>query len=298
MTSLYNEISQTYLTDGYVIVDSHQVALDQLNQHAVRDKSELSVIDFGVGHGTFLKDLHSTGRFGKMTGVDISARMLETAVNTVPMDGIVSEIDKIDQHIPTQSVDIAVAHFVLAYVPLETVLEQANQVLVKDGYLSLVTTTNEEGLTTGWVYPLLDHCKASFNPLLRLVPFLAYRAIPKVKAPENFASIEQSLIEGEFEIIDRQQQRFTRRLETPAEGYSVLIEQGWCVKVIDLPGVPFSLLKMVARYIINRLPFPILGTQVVETILLRRIRPDCNLTLAEQGWKANDASQPQANYNV
>ena len=134
----------------------------------------------------------------------------------------------------------------------------------------MVTSTDEEGLSSSWVYPLLDHCRASRNPLLRLVPFLADRAIPSVSTPEDFAFIEKQLSENELEIIDRKQQRFTRQLDTPEEGYNVMIEQGWCVKVIDIPGVPFFLLNMFARYIINRLPFPIRGTQVVETILLRR----------------------------
>ncbi len=41
--------------------------------------------------------------------------------------------------------------------------------------------------------------------------------------------------------------------------------------VVDVPGLSFTVLKKFARYIINRLVFPIAATHVVESLMLRRL---------------------------
>ena len=211
------------------------------------------------------------GNFDQLIGIDHSSRMVDIAASQSPIEGVVSDIDQIDQHLRENSTDLVIAHFVLAYVPLDTVLQQAGRVLAPGGHLSLVNSTDEEGLSTAWVQPLLAHCQKSWNPLLRLVPLFVRRAISNVHAPTEYAVIEAALSRNGFEVLDRQQHRFPYRLETPDDAYSLWIEQGWCVTVVDVPGLSFTVLKKFARYIINRLVFPIAATHVVESLMLRRL---------------------------
>lgn len=87
LTTIYNEIADTYRQEDYVFKDSHQTALKQVRDHTIDGRSNLKVVDFGVGHGNFLKDLHLSGNFDQLIGIDHSARMVDIAANQSPMKG-------------------------------------------------------------------------------------------------------------------------------------------------------------------------------------------------------------------
>jgi SAM-dependent methyltransferase len=100
-----------------------------------------------------------------MTGLDVSTAMLRRAADRVPLTAVLGSAEQAASHLPAGAFDLVLAHFILAYVRPQVLLEQVRLLLAPAGVLSLTATTTEGGAP---YYAALDkYFRTTRHPLKR-----------------------------------------------------------------------------------------------------------------------------------
>ena len=118
-------------------------------------KPHYKVLDFGVGDGAFLKKLMHSMPTAEYTGIDVSKEMLKRAHEALPLTTIEASAADASHYLPHHSQDLVLAHFINAYIPIDTLFNQAKLLTRANGYFSLITTTYDS-------FPMAQHQLADF----------------------------------------------------------------------------------------------------------------------------------------
>ena len=79
--AIYNAIASQYATADCFgsITESHNCAIEQLNNTDLGYKPHFKILDLGVGDGAFLNRLNHQMPLADLTGIDVSEEMLKRA---------------------------------------------------------------------------------------------------------------------------------------------------------------------------------------------------------------------------
>jgi SAM-dependent methyltransferase len=149
---LYDDVIAPHYDDDpqSVIGPSLDRALTQIDKADLfgDEEARLKVLDLGIGTGLFLAKLVALagGRVVKPFGLDLSAKMVESARSKLPaLVAAVDDAANFDAHFAGHSFDLICTHFVTGFVPMSVLAPKIHSRLEPGGYWSLVG-----GTKAGW----------------------------------------------------------------------------------------------------------------------------------------------------
>lgn len=259
---VHDAVARHYNSFDGIIGAKNRVVYEALAARFSDRAGPIRVVDLGVGDGALLERLQALPQTLAMTGLDVSTAMLRRAADRVPLTAVLGSAEQAASHLPAGAFDLVLAHFILAYVRPQVLLEQVRLLLAPAGVLSLTATTTEGGAP---FYAALDkYFRRTRHPLKRLIGWAADRALASSHMPSDGAELQRRIDSAGLRVLSRQTLRVPVVFETPEAAYRFGIEEGWAVNILAVPGVPLSVAKAVARYGLRQCEYPFKVTQVIE----------------------------------
>lgn len=264
MSRLHDAVAAGYNSGSGIIAEKNREVATSLGERLRHHAGPLEVVDLGVGDGGMLAALASLDLSMTLTGLDVSAAMLQRAATRIPLATVHAPAQRAAEVLPAHAFDLVLAHFILAYVERRTLLEQARELLAPGGVLSLVTTTEEGG---GPFFEGLDRFfLRSRNPLKRLIGKVCQRAIAQSHVPKSFDVLEAEIHAAGLVVLRRETMRQHVSFEDAAAAYRFGIEEGWAANFLATPGVPVPAAKAIARWGTRQATYPFSFTHVIEML--------------------------------
>ena len=283
LAKLYDEIAKDYaIADKFGSLSlARDIAIAQIKLNlldesstenfAMQGKEDVSVVDFGVGDGTFLHRLNPviSPHFCNINfvGLDISASMLALAAEKLALQTIVGKIYEAEKLVGQNHFDLAVCQFILAYVDINLALHKAKLVLKGEGYLSLVTTTSE-GMSVCRAHVLNRIGRGGISGFV--IRKILENTLRTLLIPSSYKDIENAAIGAGFSIVANSRINIPVHFENLDDFMEISFKGGWMANLIDNKYIPTRIgLYLARKFFASTLKFPIDDTHVIEIVLLR-----------------------------
>lgn len=115
---------------------------EQIRVHLSQTKVN-KVLDLAVGTGESLAPLRTMFPGAALSGVDLSARMLEIARTKLDFQAIHDDVNNAAEHFARESFDLILMHFLTTFIDGAKVVRESSDLLKSGGYYSIVSTTYE-----------------------------------------------------------------------------------------------------------------------------------------------------------
>ncbi len=247
---------------------SHQCAIQQILNAQLGDKPHYHILDFGVGNGAFLQKLHLYRPHAEFTGIDISTEMLKIAEKALPLTTIHTNATKAAHFVPLHSQDLVIAHFINAYLPIDSLFNQANLLTNTEGHFSYITTTRES-------FPNAQKQIAAYiakNTLFSRILSHYYQSVSQSNAisPNKDALLSQ-FTNHQFEIINHQRLHIPITLNHIEEWVQFAIEGSWGLNHLTIQKIPKQIIIPSFKYIMGKvIKFPYQDTHVIDVVLAKK----------------------------
>lgn len=267
---MYNDLAENYSTADRFgsITESHRIAIEQIHRVNLSNRQHCKVLDLGVGDGAFLKKLQHQLPAAEYTGIDVSSEMLRRARDSLPLTTIEASATEVSHYLPLHSQDLVLAHFINAYIPIDTLFNTASTLTRATGYFSLITTTYDS-------FPVAQQYLADFiteGSLLGSVVGHYYKSIVK---NTTVAASEEDLLKAfsahEFEIIEHHRIHLPIVLNNIEELALFGIEGTWFLNSLSIRMLPkHFLLQRLKRLFDKIFTFPYQDIHIIDVILARK----------------------------
>lgn len=270
LKAMYNEIAENYATANRfgAISQSHQIALEQMQKFYLGLKNNYKILDLGVGDGAFLKKLQQAMPLADFTGIDVSVEMLKRAKTALRMVAIEANAAQASKFLPAHSQDLILAHFINAYIPINTLFNEAKLLTRANGHFSMITTTYES-------FPLAQARLAEFiasDSVLSSVIGHYYKSIAKnTTVAANSDELLLAFKQHQFEVIDHQRIQIPIVLNNIDELAHFGIEGTWFLNSLSIRMLPKSFLIARLKRLFNKIfTFPYHDIHTIDVVLAKK----------------------------
>jgi len=267
---MYNEIANQYETADKFgsISESHSIAIDQIKHENLGLRQGYKVLDFGVGNGAFLEKLRQLMPLASFTGIDISSEMLARAQQALPLTTIEASAAQASHFLPHHSQDLVLAHFINAYVPINTLFNEADLLTRSNGHFSLITTTYES-------FPVAQQHLANFiatgSLISRVVGHYYKTAVKNTTVASGLDELLNVFEQHQFKIVQHQRLRIPITLYNIDELALFGIEGTWFLNSISIRMLPKKfLIERLKRLFSKIFTFPYRDTHIIDVILAKK----------------------------
>lgn len=270
LKAMYDNLASTYNVANRFgsISQSHDTAIEQIKRFHLGMRPEYKVLDLGVGNGAFTSKLRQILPNATFTGLDVSTEMLKIASKALPLVAIEANAVDADKYLPLHSQDLVLAHFINAYIPIDTLFNQAKLLTRANGHFSLITTTYDS-------FPLAQQELADFiakDTLLSNVVGHYYKSI--VKNTTVAASLDElmsSFSRHQFETIAHQRIEIPITLNNIDELANFGIEGTWFLNTLSIRMLPkHFLIQRLKRLFSNIFTFPYHDKHIIDVVLAKK----------------------------
>ncbi|KTD21382.1 class I SAM-dependent methyltransferase [Legionella londiniensis] len=268
--AMYDKIAGHYAVANRFgsISKSHECAIGQIRKTPLPQKSHAKVLDLGVGNGAFLKKLSELLCDAEFTGIDVSSEMLKHARNLLPLKTIEASATEASDYLPHHSQDLVLAHFINAYIPINTLFKQAKLLTRVNGYFSLITTTYDS-------FPLAQKQLAEFianESLLSRIVGHYYKAILKnTTVAAGQEELMQVFAEHQFEVIDHERIIIPVVFNNIDDLALFGIEGTWFLNSLSIRLLPKNfLLQRLKRLFSKIFTFPFEDSHIIDVVLAKK----------------------------
>ncbi|MDT8998615.1 class I SAM-dependent methyltransferase [Paucibacter sp. APW11] len=273
-TRVHDFVAQGYNSHSGIIARKNRIAFDALAEHWRGHRAPLKVLDLGVGDGALLAQLQTLPLNWEMTGLDISPAMLDCAAARVPMKRVLAPVEQAAAHLPASHFDLVLGHYVLAYVALPTLLDQAKQLLAPGGVFSLATST-----LTG-AKPLFLQLEQfrqdSRLPWRRWMARAIERALDSTSIPPTYAELEQQIEAAGLRVQQRQTLSEPLVFNSAEDAFDFFIRQGWGASLLAGFGrLPLACSRALVYLGLCDYTYPICWTHHTEVLQIVRADASC-----------------------
>ncbi len=270
LKGMYNNVAKNYQTANRFgsISESHKVAIEQIKKFHLGMRTQYKVLDLGVGDGSFLEKLDDFMPDPVMTGIDLSAKMLERASEKLPLTTIEGSAAEADHYLPPHSQDLVLAHFINAYIPINTLFDQAKKLTRSNGYFSMITTTYDS-------FPVAQQHLAEFisqDSLISRVVGHYYKSIVKnTTVAPGFKELMQTFEDHQFEVVAHERLRIPVYLNDVDELINFGIEGTWFLNSLSVRMLPKNFLLLRLKRLFSKIfNFPYQDTHIIDVVLARK----------------------------
>ena len=267
---MYNELAGKYETANKFgsISESHRIAIAQITKEHLGMRTGYKVLDFGVGNCALLEKLRQHMPGALFTGIDISTEMLANASKTLPLTTIEASASDASHYLPHHSQDLVLAHFINAYIPIDTLFNEADMLTRSNGHFSIITTTYDS-------FPVAQQQLAKFiteDKLLGKVVGHFYKAMVKnTTVASGLDELMNAFTQHQFKIIHHQRIQIPITLNNIDELAMFGIEGTWFLNNISMRMLPKNfLVKRLKRLFSKIFTFPYYDTHVIDVILAKK----------------------------
>ncbi len=190
-----------------------------------KQKKEInSILALGVGDGVYTKPYAKAYQSAEIAGVDISAKMLKAAQQRLNCQTFHGDISKVSTLIGSKSFDLALAHFICAYVEPEVILSQAYNCLNDNGLVSFVSNTMHS----------FPHLMRVYNQYIDKQTFIAKTlskhidsTLTDVFVPNSLQELTQKISNGGFDVLDKRHMTIDITFSSMDDFTAFFIHGGW-----------------------------------------------------------------------
>lgn len=237
------------------------------NQTDDLDSNAMQMVDLGAGDGRFLEAFHAKYPHVKLTGLDISPKMLELAQQKIDFHTINAGIEQAGLHLSENTFNLATANFVCAYVGLYKVLEQAKKTLKPKGYICIATSTFESFKSTQQQVSALAK---SFNPFKRFVGVTLKNTFNSALVPVDFQDIANTAQNLGFNIKARKHLMTELNFDDGDIFLETAMRGGWIVTLFEQLPLPSKMIYWLAKLLVHTFQFPFKDKCIVEVVMLQK----------------------------
>lgn len=275
LQALYDNAAESYdLANCFgAISTSHDIALEQIlkariGKPSLRCSHPPKILDLGVGDGRFLARLKNHIPNAQCTGFDISPEMLKLAQKRLEMTGICAGAQQAEHYLPLHSQDLVLAHFINAYIPIDTLFHQAHLMAKASGYFSYISTT----------YDSFPHCQEFLANFINENSFIGsmighyYKSVVKhTTVAPNLVSLKQKLSTHKFLLAEHRRIEIDIVFESAKDVARFGVDGSWFLNALDYPLVPQKLLVNKLTKLINKIvTFPFHDKHIIDIILAKK----------------------------
>ena len=268
--AIYNTIASQYANADCFgsITKSHSCATNQIKNSHIGEIPLAKILDLGVGDGSFLRKLMGLYPTAELTGIDVSGEMLKRASKSLNLKTIEASAADASRYLPRHSQDLVLAHFINAYVPINTLFKQAQILTRPNGYFSVVTSTYES-------FPITQQRLANFIARETFVSSIIGHYYKAAVKNTTVASCEEELLQTfhnhQFEIVAHERLHIPVSFNSIDELLLFGIEGTWFLNCVTFGILPRNFLINRIRKIANKVSdFPYHDTHVIDVILARK----------------------------
>ncbi len=262
--NFYNRIASNYDTDWSSIYrDTRAMSIHQIMEH-YHGKPLECALDLAVGTGNSFFDLDQSMHIKQRTGNDISSEMLKQAESKIggPIKLICDDAKNIHRHLPANSQDLILCHYLFSYLDMDEILNAAFQLLKPDGVLSMVTTTKKN---------LLELSTGRFRVTGKL--FRVTKHLSMVETPQDHGECLKILTEHKFEILAHTNYNKKVYFQSFKDVKAWSIDSGWAAQYFDRG---FKMKALLGRFIFASAAilmhplYPIAAHSDISVVLAKR----------------------------
>lgn len=268
LKAMYNKFADTYdYADLFgAITKSHNIAIEQIKDSQLVRKSNLNILDLGVGNGLFLKRLQTYFPNASFTGIDVSGKMLNIAKsNLSKLNTVETSAAHASNFLPHHTQDLVLAHFINAYIPIHTLFTQAKLLTKANGYFSLITTTYDS-------FPVAQKTLADFisrDTLLSKITGHYYKSVVK---NTTVAASEEELLQNfhkyGFTVVEHTRLTIPIKIKDIEQLAKFGIEGTWFLNTLAIKILPRNILISRLKKFFNKMfTFPYEDVHVVDIVL-------------------------------
>ena len=267
---MYSSFADQYATANRFgsISESQNCAIAQIKQAHLGLRPHYKVLDLGVGNGAFLQKLKPHMPQAEFTGIDVSKERLKRATEALSLTTIETSATEASHYLPHHSQDLVLAHFINAYIPINTLFNEAKLLTRASGHFSLITTTYDS-------FPVAQQQLADFisqESLLSSIVGHYYKAIVKnttVAASED--ELLHSFDEHQFHVLEHQRLHIPITLNNIDELALFGIDGTWFLNTLSIRMLPKNfLLQRLKRLFSKIFTFPYQDTHIIDVVLARK----------------------------
>lgn len=261
---VYDKVAKHYNQElsAEVLNQSNQSALDLLS---ALNPSIQSIIALGVGDGIYLSPYQKLYPEAQLAGVDISSKMLQAAKKNLNCQTFHGDIAKASHLVGSQKFDLAVAHFVCAYVEPLTILAESRKILKPNGYLSIVSKTLQSVPNLLAAYE--NYVAKQTLPTKHLKKHIE-STLSTVFVPNDIQNLVQGFKQNNFEIAEQKELSIELEFDTSDDFYEFFMLGGWFASGLLHRRLSPKVIKGLAKFFINRnLKFPFKDTLNIAVVL-------------------------------
>lgn len=270
LKAMYNQIAENYATANRFgsISESHAIAIEQIIKSYLGIKPHYKVLDLGVGDGAFLKKLSAIMPQAEFTGIDVSQEMLKNASDALALKTIEASAADASKFLPVHSQDLVLAHFINAYIPINTLFDEAKLLTRSNGHFSMITTTYDS-------FPVAQKQLAEFiaqDSILSSVVGHYYKSI--VKNTTVAASEDELMLafkQHQFDIVEHKRLEIPITLNNIDELALFGIEGTWFLNTLSIRMLPKNFLIARLKRLFSRIfTFPYHDTHIIDVVLAKK----------------------------
>ena len=204
----------------------------------------------------------------EFTGIDVSTDMLKRASEALPLTTIETSATEASKYLPHASQDLVLAHFINAYIPINTLFNEANLLTRPNGHFSIITTTYES-------FPVAQQQLANFiaqDTLLSSIVGHYYKAIVKnTTVAANEQELLQAFAQHQFHVLKHQRLCIPITLNNIDELALFGIEGTWFLNSLSIRMLPKNfLLQRLKRLFSKIFTFPYQDTHIIDVVLAQK----------------------------
>lgn len=272
LKDVYNDIAAQYETaDRFgALTQSHASAFSQLAQIPRVELLQGRILDLGIGSGRFLHTLFQEFPKASYAGIDISSEMLALAKESIPsLTTIEGGAESATQYIPLHSQNLILAHFVNAYVPIDTLFHQADLLLSSGGYFSVITSTYDS-------FPATQQYLRDFisqkTLLSKVVGHYYTSAVKQTQVAANQQALLETFEQYHFRVVAHQHLKIPVFIPHVHALLNFGIQGTWFLNNKSADLFSNALLKRGAIYVCEKIfPFPYQDVHWVEVVLAQKL---------------------------
>lgn len=222
--NFYNRIAANYDTDwSGIYLDTRCIGIRQITDH-YNGLPLGSALDLAVGTGNSFLDLSGHVPIELRIGNDISSEMLKQAAGKISgsVEFICDDARNILNHIPPNSQDLVLCHYLFSYLDMHEILQKVYKILKPGGVISMMTTTKKN---------FIELSTGRFRLTGKI--FRVGKHLSEVDTPENHDACLKILEAHTFQILNHSNYRNKVIFNSFDDVTAWSINSGWAAQYFD-----------------------------------------------------------------